>query len=380
MSTEVLQSQTPNLLQLDDVHNNLGATMAERDGWLQPASYSGWEEEYSAVRNGRLGISDLSARGRVEVSGSEAVAFLNGMITNDVKTLEDGAWMLAAFPNVQGRLLALVRVLRIGDSYLFDTEAATTNKVVQTLSRFTMAGDFKVTDKTRDTACLSVQGGAAAQLIRGALGEQSGILEFNRTVKVPFQDEEVILFRATHTGEDGFDLIASIEAARQLWKSLVGNGAVPVGFDALDVMRIEAGLPRYGVDMDDSTVVLETGLDDAVSFTKGCYIGQEIIARIHFRGHVAKRISGVLIDGGRAKPGDRLLAIEGKEAGRLTSVTYSPLLDREIALGFVRYDYLTPGTRLQAIVDETELSATVADLPFIKGSWQGNAQEGETAG
>jgi folate-binding protein YgfZ len=132
--------------------------------------------------------------------------------------------------------------------------------------------------------------------------------------------------------------------------------------------------------MDDSTVVLETGLDDAVSFTKGCYVGQEIIARIHFRGHVAKQLSGVLIDGGRAKPGDRLLAIEGKEAGRLTSVTYSPLLDREIALGFVRYDYLTPGTRLQAIVDETELSATVAQLPFIKGSWQGDAQEGETAG
>ena len=135
-------------LALAETHRTHGATFAARDGFMLPATYGDARAEYEAVRGGGegAGLVDLSARGRIEVSGAEAVQFLNGLITNDVKTLAAGAWMFAAFPNVQGRLLAHARVARPGEevSFLIDTEAATHQKVFGTLQRFTLAGDFRV--------------------------------------------------------------------------------------------------------------------------------------------------------------------------------------------------------------------------------------------
>src|SRR5215203_1838975 len=127
--------------------------------------------EYEAVRGGGAGLFDLSAGGRVEVSGGEAVMFLNGMLTNDVAGLEEGAWMHAAFPNPQGRLLASTRVLRDGGRFLFDTEPATYPVLLKTLGRFTLAGDFRVRDLTSETALVSLQGARAADVLGEVLGE-----------------------------------------------------------------------------------------------------------------------------------------------------------------------------------------------------------------
>jgi folate-binding protein YgfZ len=129
-------------------------------------------------------------------------------------------------------------------------------------------------------------------------------------------------------------------------------------------LRIENGVPKYGVDMDETTVVLETGLDEAVNFNKGCYIGQEIIARIHFRGHVAKKLTGLIFDDENVgvKPNDEIKSLEGKNAGKITSVIFSPKLGKKIALAFVRYDYLAENTELKI----NELTAKVKTLPFIK--------------
>src|SRR5258705_6408479 len=129
------------------------------------------ERGYAAVRDGRAGLIDLSNRGRILVSGSEAVMFLNGLITNDMKTLAPSSWMRAAFPNVQGRLLAVVRILNRPNEFLIDTEEATHQKVVQLLDRFTLAGDFRVTDLTAQTACYSVQGSQSAEILRQVFGE-----------------------------------------------------------------------------------------------------------------------------------------------------------------------------------------------------------------
>src|SRR2546423_10998150 len=138
--------------------------------------------EYESVRGGGAGLFDLSARGRIEVRGTEAVQFLNGLITNDVKTLAPGAWMRAAFPNPQGRLVAVARVLRPDDAerFLFDTEAATRERVRQNLERFTFAGDFHVTDLTAETAQLSLQGAQSAPLIARVLGHEAAQLERKR--------------------------------------------------------------------------------------------------------------------------------------------------------------------------------------------------------
>jgi folate-binding protein YgfZ len=337
--------------------------------------------EYAAVREGGAGIIDLSARGRILVSGSEAVPFLNGLITNDMKTLAENNWMPAAFPNVQGRLIASVRVVRLHDqrtdrnvcpTFLIDTEPATHERVLKTIERFTLAGDFHVTDKTNHTALLSVQGKKAARIVRSVLGEEAAELATNQALQTRAQQGnmtgDVTVMRATHTAEDGFDVIVNSDQAGAMWDALLSAGARPVGYDALEILRIEAGLPRYGPDMDETNVVTETALDDAVSYTKGCYVGQEIIARIKYRGHVAKKLSGLAFaQAEKVDVGAVIKAADGKEVGRLTSVTYSPYLGSTIALGYLKYDYLEPGTNVKVISGTEEFEARVTELPFVRG-------------
>lgn len=355
---------------LADTHNKLGAIMGNRDGCAVPLSYGDVDSEYAAVRDRKAGLIDLSSRTRVNVSGSEAVQFLNGLITNDVKTLEEGTWMPAAFPNVQGRLLANVRVLNRSNSFLIDTEPATREAVLSTLQRFTLAGDFHVAELTAEIATISLQGAGAQEIIGDVLGAKSAEVSRYRIVNAEWTGGPVSVIRATYTSENGFDLFVAAATASDLWEALRVAGAEPVGFEALDVLRIEAGQPRHGVDIDATNVVLESGLDDAISFTKGCYVGQEIIARIHWRGHVAKKIGGLIFDEAfTIRKGDLVRSTEGKEIGWVSSACFSPRLQKTIALGMIKYDYLAPGTQASITSVDGEHNGQIADLPFVRGSW-----------
>ena len=331
------------------------------------------DSDYQAVRGDGAGIIDLSSRGRISVSGSEAVMFLNGLITNDMKTLEPLRWMPAVFPNVQGRMIAAVRVVRLSDEnnvpkFLLDTEAATHAAVLKIIERFTMAGDFKVVDVTGDTLCLSVQGKQALSQVGSVWDVINAELAHDGVAQICENEISATIIRASHTGEDGVDIIVDRQHGPELAEKLKSAGAVPVDPETFETLRIEAGVPRFGKDMDETNVVSETNLDDAVSFTKGCYIGQEIIARIKYRGHVAKKLSGLTFDDERvAAPGEVIRSSDGKDIGRVTSATFSPKLDRAIALGYVRYEYLAAGT--EVVVGEEALRAKVTDLPFVRGSW-----------
>ncbi len=378
--TEVSEQINTRRSPLNDVHERLNATMIEQGGWCVPASYGEVAAEYAAVREGGAGLFDLSPRGRILVGGSEAVQFLNGLITNDMKTLGENSWMPAVFPNVQGRLIAAVRVVRLKDdrtdknvcpAFLLDTEPATHERVLKTIERFTMAGDFRVNDITGKTAQISVQGKAATGIVSAVAGEAAGGLGSNGVVQISRQGHEVTVVRVTHTGEDGFDLIADAERAAALWNALREAGASPVGYEALEMLRIEAGIARYGIDMDDASVVSELNLDDAVSFTKGCYLGQEIIIRIKHRGHVAKKLAGLMFEGAaKVEVGAVVKSADGREAGRVTSVTYSPRLGRTIALGYLKYDYLASGTSVRISAGDQDLVAQVTELPFVRGTAQ----------
>ena len=380
--SEVIQETTVHKSSLDETHRRAGAEMKERDGWLVPASYGDWLAEYSAVRDEGAGLIDLSSRGRIEVGGTEAVMFLNGLITNDVKALAENSWMAAIFPNVQGRAVAHARVLHTGDTFLFDTDAVTREQIVKTLGRFTLAGDFRITDVTNETALLSIQGARAVEIVRHVLGEDAAKVERGSIFNASRNSESIRVIRATHTAEDGFDLFTSASASASLWDAFVQAGARAVGHDALEVLRIEAGVPRYGVDMDETKVVLETGLDDAVSFTKGCYVGQEIIARIHFRGHVAKRLTGIALEDTEAEVqrDDKVQTAEGKEIGWVTSAARSPRLNRWLALGYIKYDYLQPGTPVRIMRGDVEYNAQVTELPFVRGSWYEQGAENSVDG
>jgi len=304
--------------------------------------------EYEAVRDGGAGLIDLSAqRGRIRVNGSEAVMFLNGLITNDMKSLAENRWMPAAFANVQGRLIGAVRVVRGNDlSFLIDTEAASHEAVLKTISRFTLAGDFKVSDVTSETALLTVQGQGAAELLEKVFEPRVSDLPQNGVVETAWQNVPVTIIRATHTVEDGFDVVIDSSQKAELQQAFESAGALPIGEDTFEILRVEAGVARFGQDMDETNVVPETNLDDAVSYTKGCYVGQEIIVRVKHRGHVAKKLTGLRFETDQQiEPGAVIRSIENQEIGRVTSAVISPRLGN-IGLGYVRYEYLGSGTRV----------------------------------
>jgi aminomethyltransferase len=289
--------------------------------------------EYIVVRDGGIGFYERK-RGLIEVSGKEAVQFLNGLITNDAAKLEDSSQMLAAFPNAQGRLLAVVRVLRLGDKFLFETEAETYEKVLKNLQRFTFAGDFFVED----------------------LSDNFRYFEITDS-KFQISNPDFIEFQNNF----GVNVFVPNAAAEDFLSELKNKNAARISDELYEILRIENGTPLYGVDADETTIVPELGIDGLISYNKGCYIGQEIIARIHFRGHIAKQLTGLVLEN-EAKSNDELKSLDGKNAGKITSVTFSPKLEKFIALAFVRYDYLAEGTELK--VNET--TAKVKNLPFIK--------------
>jgi tRNA-modifying protein YgfZ len=289
---------------------------------------------YNHIRSGGAGFYEQK-RGLIAVWGKEAVPFLDGMITNDMKTLEDGQQMLAAFPNAQGRLIAVVRVLRQGDRFLLETEEATHEKLYQNLFRFTFAGDFFIED---------LSGGHRYFEIAGTLPEI-----------VPVTDS----IRFDGRGFYGYFVPSGL--ADEFTSHLEEAGILPIDDATYETLRIESGVPKYGVDMDETTIVPELGFPEMISYTKGCYIGQEIIARIHFRGHVAKQLTGITSTDS-IEVGSQLASPDGKPAGRVTSVAYSTKLEKTTALAFVRYDYLTPGTELRF----EESRAKVTGLPFVE--------------
>jgi folate-binding protein YgfZ len=317
--------------------------------------------DYEVVREGGAGLIDLSERARIRVSGAEATMFLNGLITNDVKNLAQNRWMPAVFPNVQGRLIGAVRVIRGSDaSFLIDTDAASSEAVLKTISRFTMAGDFKVADVSSETALLSVQGKGAAGVVEKVFETRVSELPRNGVVEV----DGVTIIRATHTAEDGFDLVVDSSRVAELRQRLETAGAKAVDQKTVEILRIEAGIARFGIDMDETNVVPETNLDDAVSYTKGCYVGQEIIVRIKHRGHVAKKLTGLRFETDRQIQPGAIIKSGDNEVGRVTSTALSPALG-SIGLGYVRYEHLAAGTNV--VVDG--INTTVTELPFVRGSW-----------
>ena len=325
---------------------------------------SDFQKEYSTVRENGIGFYE-QRRGLIEVSGGEAVQFLNGLVTVDVGKMSGATWLPTAFPNAQGRLLALARVSRFGfpdteneffkaDKFIFETEAATYEKILQNLSRFTMAGDFHVRDLTADYTCLSLHG-----------NDFKNSIDQNHPVEIASDIDAERAFYIHGWRGEGLDFFVPTDKREDFIDDWKKKGAIEISDGTREVLRIENGLPLYGVDVDETTIVPEINVPDLVSYQKGCYIGQEIIARIHFRGHVAKQLTGLVL----AEPVDandlknaEIKSIDGKNAGRVTSAAFSPQLSQTIALAFVRYDFLAAGTELK--IDEA--TAKVTNLPFVE--------------
>jgi folate-binding protein YgfZ len=333
---------------------------------------SGVRSEYDAIRRG-IGVIDFSSAGKLQLSGKNAVQFLNGMVSNDVKALGTGDGVLAAFPNLQGKLLALSRIYNTGSYLLIELEAINREKIFKNLSRFVPAGEFLVKDISENYGLISLQGPRSVELIESLTGQTS-------RDQIPFRVSETLIAQANvlvavhhRCGEPGFDLFIPAEAVSDVREAVLSRGREfgpiePTGEQAFEIARIEAGIPRDGVDAGENYIILESELNEAVSYTKGCYLGQEVIARIHWRGQPAKRLRGLLVDADQApERGTLLFAGDGKKAGEITSSAWSIGLDRLIALAYVHRYYLNPGTEFTLKDGERELGrANLVELPFIK--------------
>jgi glycine cleavage system T protein len=352
-------------LPLHEAHERLGASFTNAAGWLVPARYGDPAGEHETVRE-RAGVIDRSDRGKIEVTGKDRATFLHGLVSNDVKGLTPGQGNESALLDVHGKVTALLVVHCLADRLVLETDAELAGPLLAGIDRYLFSERAELEDVTAAWGILTVAGPAARKTVEQALGTSVPDLSSRHHVVAPWDGMEVRIVRSVETGEEGYDLWTAPRGLERLWQQLREAGAQPVGREAWDVLRLEAGVVRYGVDVDGSTLLLEASLPDAFSLNKGCYLGQEVVARITYRGHVNRKIVGFrLADAKLPVPGAPVL-VEGKDVGRITSAVVSPALGVALALGFLRREHWEPGTRVEVQGSTETLPAEVSALPFYR--------------
>jgi len=361
-------------LALNEVHQSLGANFGDSSGWQVPTDYGDKMSEYRAVREG-VGIIDLSSRGKLRLSGKDHLKFLQGMLSNDVMKLEEGKGMYATILTVKGRMISDMKVYKEKESILIDLEPGLNQKVLELLTKFRLSYKANIDDLTESMGLISIQGPKAPKLLEMLFEEEISPMEEFNFIQKDFMDRELMIVSVNRTGEQGFDLFIDNEKVQSLWAVLMKKGEElnlrPVGYYALNTLRIEAGIPVYDVDMDENNIPIEAGLWNALDFEKGCYVGQEVVARIKWRGHVNWHMVGFEGDG-ESPPniGDGIFDGERK-IGRITSSAFSPALNKNSSLGYIRREFKDAGTKVSIkLSDSTVVQAEVRELPFYKGSFK----------
>ncbi|HTM07664.1 MAG TPA: aminomethyltransferase family protein [Verrucomicrobiae bacterium] len=353
---------------LAENHRRNGAELVEDDGWLLPKNFGDAAAEYAAVRSA-AGLFDLCHYAAVELTGPDRASFLQGMVSNDVKKLAPGDGLYAAVLDVNGKILADLRVLCTEDSFILLLLASLKPRIIDHLNRYLVADEVEIKDHAGRYGMISIQGQHALLLLNAVAPHQDPPVRMFSHCASAIAGRQTRAVRTTHTGEEGFDIVAEIRDVTAIAAELERAGAALsarwVGLEAQEVLRVEAGLPRYGIDMGEDNILLETNLDAAVSFNKGCYLGQEVIERVHSRGHVNRKLAGIVLDGNAAaRRGDSVLS-DGKEIGKITSSVYSPKLNHPIALAYLQRDFLPPATSVAVKIKDGEINGTVATLPFV---------------
>lgn len=352
---------------LISVHQSNGATLADYEGWRLPRRFGDPAEEYASVRRA-VGLLDFSNRAVLEFTGVDRLSYLQGLISNDLRPLTSGSGNYAAFLSQQGKVLGDCRVLATDDRFIVDLWEPLKPKILDHLHRFLVADEVEISDLSDRNAILSIQGPNSETLLEQFVPKDQQPQKILAHTLAQISGVEIRICRYSHTGEDGFDLIipvAEIESiARHLTEAASTYSARWFGAEAYEMLRIEAGIPRYGIDITEDNLILETGLTHAVSFNKGCYLGQEVVERIRSRGHVNKILTGLVTHGERPPLMGSKISVANRDVGTITSSVYSPALKSPIALGYVHRDHRSPGTELVIRHDQEVLNATVAELPF----------------
>jgi len=353
-------------LPLHEFHRAAGAVFGEVNGQEVVAHYGDWLAEYAALREG-AGVLDLSFRGRLCVLGADAQRFLNGQVTNNVKDLHIGEGCYAALVSAKGRLHSDLNIYRLENELLLDFEPGLSASVAQRLEKFVIAEDAQVIDAAADFGLWSAQGPKAAEVV-GSLSPRFIVppKEMGWTKVREEAPGDIYLTSLSRLRGQGLDLFVPAAAMQDMAARLLARGARLCGWQALETARIEAGRPRFGADMDETNLAPEALDARAISYTKGCYIGQEVIARIRTYGQVAKSLRGLRLGGDAQETPARgtKLFLGEKEVGSITSAVWSPALRANIALGYVRREVNQTGTELEVRTASAKIPARIVDVPF----------------
>jgi len=352
------------------------AELEEIAGQVVARSYGDVEGEYASLRDGAL-LLDRSARHRMTFSGARAAELLTGLVTNDVLTLLPGQGCYAAALTPKGKLVADLRMYALSaDRFLVDAPVRASEGWTQVVRKYVNPRVAAYTDVTATTRQIGIHGTRARALLASATGvdvETLGAMTPFAHLEIPESSSEMtgalgtgtLVARNPELRLDGFEIYGTESALSGLWSRLIELGATPGGLDAFEIARVEAGQPEWGVDMDDTTIPQEANLEEAhaISFTKGCYTGQEVVARVHFRGHVNRHLRGLASLSDEALPvGAELLDVTGKVVGDVRSSVLSPRLGH-IGLGMVRRE-VEPGQSLTVRAPTAAGKAAMVLLPF----------------
>jgi len=319
-----------------------GANPSERSGAPSAPDFGDTRAEFQTLLSG-CGLYDLSGRAKIAVTGSDRVRWLNGMTTNNVRDLASGHGVYAFLLNAQGRIQADLYVFQRGESLLVDTGQQQREKVLQLFDHYIIADDVEIADVSDKLTTLGLTGPESRHVL-----ERAGIavpdlapLELcSPKCDCACGCLQCTLLRGDDSAGTSYQLWLAPDTLKSTWDALVAAGASPVGTDALELRRISLGIPKFGVDIRERDLPQETGQTRALNFTKGCYLGQEIVERIRSRGAVHRQFSAFSVEGTLPEPGAKMLAgeKEEKEVGEITSSAILPLLggDRPVALGYLR--------------------------------------------
>ena len=358
-------------LALHEVHAALGAKFTGERDCEVVSDYGDPQAEHAALRTAAV-VVDLGFRGRICLLGEDRVRLLNGQVTNDVKSLAPGRGCHAAFCSPKGRLVADVYIYALAQELLLDFEPGLTGSLMERLEHHIVAEDVQVVDVAPHYGLLTVQGPKAANVVQAL--ELFHALPTEPLSLVHHSDPtlgDVYAVNRSRAGFPGIDLFVPTDALGAVLDKLAAAardmGGRLAGFTALEWARFEAGIPRFGVEMDETHLPPEAGLDrDAISYTKGCYTGQETIARVRTYGSVTKALRGLKLPAdlpGLPAKGTKLFR-DGREVGQIMSSLRSPAHSKNLALGYVRKECNQVGTELRLGDPAAAAVAVIVALPF----------------
>ncbi|MEK7368573.1 MAG: glycine cleavage system aminomethyltransferase GcvT [Planctomycetota bacterium] len=356
--------QTP----LYSAHKALGANLTDFHGFLLPLEYTTISEEHLAVRN-KAGIFDLSHMGEIEVSGGDALGFIQRIITNDAQGLPDGKVLYTPICNERGGIVDDVILYRFSaERLMLVVNSANIQKVFEWLIENQTQG-VAVNDFSNGYGMIAVQGPLSAPIVEKALGRDAASLKHFHFVSKKEGTTCTVISRTGYTGEDGFEIYTPTSQCASMWDRLMKAGKqaglLPAGLGARDTLRLEAGLLLYGNDIDDSTTPLEAGIDWTVKFNKEDFIGKAVLLAQKASGVQRKLIGLELVERGIPRA-EHHIFVDSNMVGKVTSGTHSPFFKKGIAMGYVEERHSKVGTPLCVDIRGKKLGARVVKMPFYR--------------